>query len=413
MLNNTITDLNNHQLLEIFTNLVQIPSPSLLEDKEIKWIADFCKKNNLNFELDAYENVYIKIDSKNPDKKPILLSAHMDVVGDSSTIILKIDGDFIKTDGTRTLGADNKAGVACALLLAKELSKSNVDHGGLEIVLTRDEEQGMTGIKHVDFKKLNSTYVLVLDADKLGQLLVSGASYTLGSLKVTTPFGGHSGIDIHEKHRLNAAKLIAEIVSNIPQGVFYKDESGTITSINLGTIIAGDIQNVAAKIVAEQVKQNKYLDYFMANSITNVINTEAQATYSIRSASIEKENELKELIKTVINDFNEKYEGYASAKIDFFVHLPPFEKSDDTLIENIFKSACEKIGVNALVSSFHAGAETHIYAQNTNANGKNFLPFLVGTADIFNMHSSAEKINFKTLLKGYDVIKQIFIDYNA
>lgn len=411
--NDIDTDLNKHELLEIFASLAQIPSPSLSEDKVIKWIDAFCKKNNLSFELDEYENVFIKLEAKNANKIPILLSAHMDVVGDSSPVMLKTDGDFIKTDGTRTLGADDKAGIACALLLALEVSKSNIDHGGLEIVFTRDEEHGMSGIKHVNFEKLKSKYVLVLDADKLGQLLVSGASYTLGTLKVTTPFGGHSGIDIHEKHRLNAAKLIAEILSDIPQGVFYKDGDSTITSINLGTVIGGDIQNVAAKIVAEQVKQNKYLDYFIANSITNVINTEAQATYSIRSASIEKENELKELIQGTIKEFNEKYEGYANAEIIFSTHLPPFEKSNDTLIENIFKSACEKIGVNALVSSFHAGAETHIYAQKTNAQGEKFLPFLVGTADVFNMHSCSEKINFKTLLKGYEVIKQLFIDFST
>lgn len=407
-----LTEIYKHKLLEIFAILAQIPSPSLSEDKVIKWIEDYCKKNHLDFKLDDYENVYIKVPANTSDKRPILLSAHMDVVGDSSEVKLTVEEDFIKTDGTRTLGADDKAGIACALLLATELSQSDIKHGGLEIVLTRDEEHGMSGIKHVNFDKLQSKYVLVLDADKLGQLLVSGASYTLGILKVTTPFGGHSGIDIHEKQRLNAAKLIAELISNIPQGVYYKNEEGTITSINLGTIIAGDIQNVAAKIVAEQVKQNKYLDYFIANSITNVINTEAQASYSIRSASVEKENELKELIKTIIVEFNEKYENFANAEMIFSEHLPPFEKSSDILIEEIFKVACEKSDVKPNISSFHAGAETHIYAQKLNATGEKFLPFLVGTADVYNMHSCSEKINFKSLLKGYEVIKQLFIEFN-
>ena len=115
----------------------------------------------------------------------------MDVVGDFSPIRLNVSGDFIETDKTRTLGADDKAGVACALWLASELAQNNdIAHGGLEIVFTRDEEHGMSGIKHVDFKKIQSKYVLVLDADKLGQLLVSGASYTNGLLKVSTTYGG-------------------------------------------------------------------------------------------------------------------------------------------------------------------------------------------------------------------------------
>lgn len=405
-----LNEIKKHELLSIFCELTQIPSPSLSEDDVIKWIEQYCKKYDIQFELDDYENVLIKVAPSDPCKKSILLSAHMDVVGDFSPVLLKIDGDFIQTDGKRTLGADNKAGIACALLLAKELvSNTEIKHGGLEIVFTRDEEHGMTGIKHIDFKKLDSKYVLVLDADKLGQFLVSGASYTLGLLKVTTPIGGHSGIDIHEKNRLNAAKLIAELISKIPQGVFYKDETGTITSINLGTIIAGNIQNNATKIVNEHIELNNYLDYFINNSITNVINTEAQASYSIRSASVEKEIELKDLIKAEILEFNNKYENFASAEIIFSEHLPPFEKSTETLIQDIYLDAVKKLEISPNISSFHAGAETHIYAQNTNANGEKFSPFLVGMADIYNMHSPSEKVNYKTLLRGYELLKEIFL----
>lgn len=421
-----LNEIKKHKLLEIFCELVQIPSPSLSEDKVIKWIQNFCKENSIQCELDDYENILIKTPANNCQNKPILLSAHMDVVGDASNVMLKIDGDFILTDGKRTLGADDKAGVACALMLALELNKNPlspnpsptrgegnlINHGGLEIVFTRDEEHGMTGIKHVDFKKLQSKYALVLDADKIGQFLVSGASYTNAILKVTTPFGGHSGIDIHDKKRLNAAKLIADLTSKIPQGVFYKDETGTITSINLGTIIGGNIQNSASKIVFDQIKSDNYLDYFIQNAVTNVINTEAQASYSIRSASVEKEDELKQIILNEVAEFNNQYEGFAKAEINFSMHLPPFEKAEDDLMQKNYFNACAKTGIEPQLSSFHAGAETHIYAQNTNAKGEKFLPVLVGMADIYNMHANSERINYKSLLKGYELLKQMFVEFN-
>lgn len=406
---------NNNQLIETFCNLAQIPSPSLSEEKVIDWIMAYCKKNKIHSEQDKYGNIFISIPATDKRKQPILLSAHMDVVGDSSPVLLKTDGDFILTDGKRTLGADDKAGVAAALMLATELANNNGafhPHGGLEIVFTRDEEHGMTGIKHVDFKKIQSKYILVLDADKIAQFLVSGASYTLATLKVTTPYGGHSGIDIHEKHRLNAAKLICELISNIPQGVYYKDETGTITSINIGTVIGGNIQNTATKIATEQVKSDDYLDYFIDNSVTNVINTKAEASYSIRSASVEKENELKGLIQKEVDEFNSKYGEYAKADINFSMHLPPFEKANDNTIEKIYLKSCFKSGIKPDISSFHAGAETHIYAQNKNAKGEKFLPVLLGVADIYNMHSNSEKINHKTLLKGYCLLKEMFIEYN-
>mgnify|MGYP001809694801 CR=1 FL=1 len=413
MPNNKINELKQNKLLEIFCDLAQIPSPSLSEEKVIDFIKEFCLQNNIPFELDEYNNILIKIGAKNPQKQPILLSAHMDVVGEFSPINLNLVGDFLQTDKTRTLGADDKVGVACALFLAYELIKDNdIDHGGLEIVFTRDEEHGMSGIKHVKFNELQSKYTLVLDSDKLGQLLVSGASYTNAILKVKTKYGGHSGIDIHDKRRLNAAKLIAELVLKIPQGVFYSDETGTITSINLGTIIGGNIQNTATKIVTDKVESKDYLDYFMGNSVTNVINTNAQASYSIRSASVEKENELKRIIEQHVAEFNNKYSDLAHAEIVFSQHLPPFEKAQDDLIEKIHSIVCEQLCIEPEVSSFHAGAETHIYAQNTNSSGEKFLPFLVGLADIFNMHSCDEKVDYKTMLKGYELLKQMFVEFN-
>lgn len=408
-----ISDLRNeYDLIDVFCSLAEIPSPSNEEQKVIDWIIEFCKTNNLQCSLDDYKNVCILLPSTDKSKQPLLLSAHMDVVGDFSPINITVEGDFIQTDKARTLGADDKAGVACALLLAKYLSENFVEHGGLEIIFTRDEEHGMSGIKHVDFNKIQSKYALVLDTDKLGHLLVSGASYTNALLKVKTVFGGHSGIDIHDEKRLNAVKHIANLVSKIPQGVFYSDETGTITSINLGTLIGGNIQNTVSGIVNNKVVLEDYLPYFMENSITNVINTDAQAKYAIRSASVEKENELKQIIQNEIDEFNKIYVGLASAEIAFSCHLPPFEKSDDKFIELIHTNACKKLDINQSISSFHAGAETHIISQHKNAKDESILPFLIGMADIFNMHSKDEKINYKTLLKGFELLKEMFIEYN-
>ena len=167
------------------------------------------------------------------------------------------------------------------------------------------------------------------------------------------------------------------------------------------------------KIISDKIESQDYLDYFIENSITNIINTQAQASYSIRSASVEKENELKQIIQTEVCDFNKQYEGLANAEIIFSMHLPPFEKAEDDLIQKIHAIACDKAEVSQNVSSFHAGAETHIYAQNTNASDEKFSPFLVGMADIFNMHSCNEKIDYKTLLKGYEILKNTFIEFNS
>ena len=405
-----------NEVLDIFCNLAAIPSPSLKEEKVIEWILEFCRVNNINARTDAYGNVYIKVPATDETKEPLMLSSHMDVVGDDTPIELLFDGQFIKANG-RTLGADDKVGVACALMLTKELvdlqkAQNIYPHGGLEITFTRDEETGMSGVEHVEYDKLQSKYILVCDADKLGQLQISGASYTNAKITVKGLKGGHSGIDIGDETRLNAAKLIAELLAEFPQGAYYSDETGVITSCNLGAIVAGGVQNSIASIVEKGVKTNDYITEIFKKTSTNIINTLGMASYSIRSASVEKENELKALMTSIVEKFNNKYDGLASAEIEFEVHLLPFEKADDDRIEIAHTEACKRVGIENKIESFHAGAETHIYCHNKNANGETFMPSLLGLADVYNMHSAEEKVDYKTLLKGYEVIKNTFLVFN-
>ena len=385
----TINEIrNNYELVDLFCTLAEIPSPSLREEKVAEWIVDYCNKNGMFVERDSYGNVYINIPATDASKQPMLLSAHMDVIGDDSPVVTYLDGDLIRAEG-RTLGADDKAGVANALYFATKLSKSDAKHGGLELFFTRDEESGMSGIHNADFKKLNSKYILVCDSDTLGQLEVSGASYTLATIKIKSEKGGHSGIDIGDKTRLNCAKLVAELVNDLPQGVFYEEDGFVITSCNIGGIKAGN------------------------PDVTNIINTDALVTYSIRSASRAKEAELKADMEGIVQRFNDKYATLASAELTFAEHLPPFEASDDKLIPQVFQKAGEKLGMDVKVSSFHAGAETHIYANETNKNGEKFLPYLIGLATVCNMHSKEENLDYKTLLKGQELLSEIFSIFNA
>ena len=384
-----IVDLREqNKLIDLFCTLAEIPSPSMKEEKVIEWLENYCKDHSLEYRLDDYKNVLIKIPATDNTKPPLLLSAHMDVIGDDSPVVTYLDGDLIRAKG-RTLGADDKAGLANALYFAAELSKSNIPHGELELVFTRDEENGASGIRNIEFDKLNSKYVLVLDSDSLGQLMTSGASYTTVKIHVNSFKGGHSGIDIADTTRENAAKLIADIVSNLPQGVYYSKDGEVITSCNIGGITSGNI------------------------NVTNIINTTADASYSIRSSSRDMENELKDRMLFEIEDFNRQYKGVAEAKITFEEHLPPFEKADDDYIPILFEAVAKKTGVKPEISSFHAGAETHIYANRTNSKGEKFLPFLVGLADVENMHSCEENVNYKSIIKGQELLKAFYEAYNG
>lgn len=376
-----------YELVDLFCTLAEIPSPSLCEEKVADWIKNYCKERGIFAENDSYGNVYINIPATDKSKKPLLLSSHMDVIGDDSPVKTYLDGDLIKAEG-RTLGADDKAGVANALYFASKLAKSDMSHGGLELFFTRDEESGMSGIRNADFKKLYSKYVLVCDSDRLGQFEISGASYTLVTINLKTFKGGHSGNDIGDRTRFNSGKLLAELINNLPQGVYFEENGFVVTSCNLGGIKVGDPK------------------------VTNIINQEGLVTYSIRSSNRSKEAELHAIMQNCVDEFNKKYSGHAEAQITFAEHLPPFEAVGDDYMPSVFVEAGKNVGLDVKISSFHAGAETHIYANAENANGEKFSPFLIGLATVCNMHCKEEYLDYKTMLKGQELLTEAFKIYN-
>lgn len=404
-----------NELISLFCTLAEIPSPSGEEDKVAEKIVEILTNSKIEAGLDDFGNVRAKIYATDTSKKPLALSAHMDVVGDASAVNIRLseDGEFIETDKSRPLGSDDKVGVSAAMFLAMYLKNHpEIKHGGLELIFTKDEEQNMTGIHNIKFDEIDAEYVLVLDADKLGQIQISGASYTNGTLTVDALKGGHSGIDIGDKTRLNAVKLIGELINEIPQGEYKRDEYGTVTSINIGCVIGGGVEPTVQKIVQKGISADSYIEYIADNCLTNIINTKAMAKYSIRSSELANENQLIDDIKGIVEKFNEKYNGLAKAEFVAKSKMKAFEKSEDETIQKICVQACENIGIKGDVSSFHAGAETHIYAHEKNKHGQIFKPYLLGLADIYNMHSSNEMVNVQSFLKGYEFLKETFLIFN-
>lgn len=408
---------DEHSLIDLFIKLAEIPSPSLKEQKVAEAILNIFAVNNIKAEKDDYGNILAFIDATDGLEtiSPILLSAHMDVVGGSEEVVVRLseDNKYLETDKTRTLGADDKAGVACIINAVLDIKNTNTPHGPIEITFTRDEETGMTGIRELDTSKVKSEYAIIIDGEYLGEVDVEGAGFTNIYVKANGGKGGHSGIDIGDKSRISAIKVITEIDSQIPQGVFHQNETGVITSINAGAIFggsAGQFMNEVLKDTAEQKKMNSanICNTVVETSPLNIISSEAGISYSLRSSSPQKEDELLEVIKNIISKTTEKYAELINIELEINKHLKPFVKPDnDELIAIITKSA-DECGIKSKVSSFHAGAETHVLAnEKVNAFGKQFKPLIIGAANLKSIHSKDEQIEVESFLKGKEWLVSI------
>ena len=143
---------------------------------------------------------------------------------DHDPIRCLVEDGWVTADGT-TLGADNGIGVAAALSLAEDPA---CDHGPLEILITIDEETGLTGANALESSLLTGRTLLNLDSEEEGTLYVgcaggldteivlpmpreAGAEVRGIALEVRGLKGGHSGLNIHEG-RGNALRFAGRLL---------------------------------------------------------------------------------------------------------------------------------------------------------------------------------------------------------
>ncbi len=227
-----------HLLWRYFLELSRIPRASGQEAAAAAWVAEQGRALGCAVERDRVGNVLLR---KPPaagqeGRAAVALQAHVDMVCEKNEgtphdfardpIAVERDGDVLRARGT-TLGADDGIGVAAALAA---LAEPGLRHGPLEVLVTVDEETGLTGANGIQPGWLRARYLLNLDSEEEGELTIgcAGGMDTLARrtltlapapgdrralrVKVSGLKGGHSGIDI-AAGRGNAVRLLGEVLA--------------------------------------------------------------------------------------------------------------------------------------------------------------------------------------------------------
>lgn len=150
------------------------------------------------------------------DGKPIVLpddNTQVITVEKHGYLKGKIGDDIITASGLTLLGADDKAGVAIIMDLAKQLiDNPQIKHGKIRILFTPDEEIGR-GVDKLDMKKLNADYGYTLDGGPLGD--IEDETFSADAVKVTI-----HGVSAHPGYAkgkmVNAIKVASEFVHELP-----------------------------------------------------------------------------------------------------------------------------------------------------------------------------------------------------
>lgn len=222
-----------------FETLCTIPRPSKHEQQLRQHLKDWAEQRNLETYVDDIGNLIIR-KAATADKEQVagvILQGHLDMVTQANR---GTQHDFFKDpiqpvlkDGwliaeNTTLGADNGIGVALALAV---LESNDVAHGPIEVLLTIDEEAGMSGARLLESGVLTGQWLFNIDTEEWGELYLGCAgsidlevgqslqyepapeNLIFVDLLVSGLKGGHSGVDIH-LGRGNANVILANFLND-------------------------------------------------------------------------------------------------------------------------------------------------------------------------------------------------------
>jgi dipeptidase D len=266
----------------MFEGICAIPHPSKHEEKISAWIQSWAKSEGLAIKEDDVGNLLISKTATQgmENRQGVILQAHMDMVPQKNAdtehdfltdpivpIIFNDNGDdWVKASGT-TLGADNGIGLASALAV---LASDDIPHGPLEVLVTIDEEAGMTGAFGLKPDWIQGEILINTDSEQEGEVYMGCAGgidgtatfkieyenvaddYQAFNLSISGLKGGHSGVDIHTG-RANACKLLVRFLLAASQKFGLQ-----LTELNGGSLRNAIPREADASFVIPISKTNEF-----------------------------------------------------------------------------------------------------------------------------------------------------------
>ncbi|MEO3358379.1 aminoacyl-histidine dipeptidase [Acinetobacter haemolyticus] len=296
-----------------FETLCTIPRPSKHEQQLRQHLKDWAEQRNLETYVDNIGNLIIRkaATAGKEQVAGVILQGHLDMVTQANR---GTQHDFFKDpirpvlkDGwliaeNTTLGADNGIGVALALAV---LESNDIAHGPIEVLLTIDEEAGMSGARLLESGILTGQWLFNIDTEEWGELYLGCAGsidievqqpleYEIApndliyvDLLVSGLKGGHSGVDIH-LGRGNANVILANFLNE-----FLSQSNGRLIEFVGGTARNAIPREAVATIAIETEQLTK-----LENAVAAV-----QKEWQIKLQGID--DQLQITVQENVNQINE------------------------------------------------------------------------------------------------------------
>ena len=327
------------KLKDIFKELVNIYSPSKKEKEACDYVVNYLKKLGCEIYLDESQHNYggncptIFSVLKGNKKGAITLSAHIDVVEPNKGVKIIEEGNIIKTDGSTTLGGDDKAGVAVILYALEYLVKNNTDHEDIYCMITPGEEAGMLGARNINWEEVYKHIepakdTIVLDNAGKSKYIAYQAPACNNFEIIVHGKKAHAGIE--PEKGVSSIKVISEIISKMD--ILRIDE---LTTANIS--------------------------YINSDFPSNVVPDRTICKGELRSHSYEKIDDILKSYDRICKEVCDKYD--ATYDFEHVQAYPLLKSKDDLKLAKKFQESYKKIGVDSELQVIGGGSDANFYAE--------------------------------------------------
>lgn len=364
--------LSRERLEKTFLDLIHVYSPSKKEAAMVTWLEHYFKTRNIEYKKDnagaAYGGTGCNIVAHIPGTlkgMPIGFVAHTDQIEPCENILPVKVGNIIKTDGTTTLGGDDKGGIAAILEALEDILESKKEHRDIYIGFTCSEEISMMGTKNMDLSILPCKDLIIPDATGNTGIIAYKAP-AMDAIKMTF-LGKKAHAGIEPEKGLSAIVVAAKAVSQMHIGRIDAQ-----TTSNLGQIEGGAATNVVTDLVT--------------------------ITAEIRAHDITKLEAEKEHMEKCCRDAAK--EMGADYKFECETAYPALSVDPKGQLVQITKEAMEKVGVTPDLRIIGGGSDANVLA----AHGYRSVILGIGMIDV---HTVNEALDMDELYKATKIMNQI------
>jgi tripeptide aminopeptidase len=363
--------INESRLVQTFLDLVAIDSPSGHEKAIGKALQRQLDALGGEVELDEHGNVIARFGEMPAGSQAgstgdwLMLSAHMDTVGQDTGIKPQTREGVIYSDGATILGGDDKSGIAVILETIRSLQEDGSSYPPLEVVISVGEEVTLRGAKLLDKNRLRSRRGYVLDSGgPIGTIVTSAPSQD--TLEITV-HGRKAHAGSEPEKGINAIRVASEAIAAMPLGRIDPE-----TTANIGTIEGGAARN----IVPDEVR--------MQGEARSRDNLKLAAQTAAMAAA-----------------FQEAAERHgAHVEFKFSRSYSTYNWTEETPIVAQAVAAARRLGFTPLLEASGGGSDANIYAEAG-------IPCAVLSTGMADVHTSREHIAIADMVNSARLLQEI------